>query len=524
MRAIAETFSAAPLAVLFASLLATPAGFPALAQSPNTDLPVDLQFVAGSAAPQQQWPGDIGQMYEPNAPAGTRHSIGCTNALPLSTSALGVWGHDEGPSVLFPSPDGRILWYWGDTVTAYHTSFTNCTTASGGFAYQVNTCTQANLVSDTCLGVDTVSFVDATSIANGLLWKCSYLADLDNYLINGGSSPSYSTSNCAKMQYISDSAHTGSVPKAGFTYEHVPGSGAGVLLTNESMLAGHTASGLFALPDTSGNNHLYAVYDILSQADAGFNFRTRSILLRMGGDSSTITATQMPNLIRLYALSQAATPLPTGTAYVVNDTVHMTATVYTCGSMFDTRWSTQSLWQGIILSGQTPQLTYPIASVAADQNSLTINANVPNPVSSCSAALNFDIVPNQDHNTGKFIFASPEVVPASTIGALNLGPLLPWLPAGDPALCFWGSSFYYRNSNVYLGCMDGTDANVKSGISAMNYFTGYDASGHPQWATNAEASAVPLLSSWTHNTTSSPRRPASGNCPFDGSNPSTASY
>ncbi len=166
--------------------------------------------------------------------------------------------------------------------------------------------------------------------------------------------------------------------------------------------------------------------------------------------------------------------------------------------------------EGMLFSGQTPQLTYPVTSVAMDLMSLTIKGNVPSPMPNCVSPLTFDVVPNQDASTGKFIFASPELISAATISARNLGPLMPWLTTGDPALCFWGSSFYYRNSNVYLGCMDGTDANVQSGISAMNYFTGYDASGRPQWATNAEARAVPLLSSWTHNTTSSPQTPCVG--------------
>ncbi len=85
---------------------------------------------------------------------------------------------------------------------------------------------------------------------------------------------------------------------------------------------------------------------------------------------------------------------------------------------------------------------------------------------------------------------------------------MPWLPSGT-ALCFWGTSFYYRSSNVYLGCMSAKDSVVKGasynlGVVGMHYFAGFDRSGKVTWSDSTlsahpEADAVPLLSSWSHS-------------------------
>lgn len=85
----------------------------------NTDVPVDIVFVSNSAIPQELYPGDVEQIYEINAQSGTSYNSQSTQVNALTNA--GVWGHDEGPSLVLEDTVniGDILWYWGDTVTAF---------------------------------------------------------------------------------------------------------------------------------------------------------------------------------------------------------------------------------------------------------------------------------------------------------------------------------------------------------------------------------------------------------------------
>ena len=159
-----------------------------------------------------------------------------------------------------------------------------------------------------------------------MLQTCSYLADLDSALLLAGIPlPSYSGSHCPTIQYLLRGTQQDEVPKAAFTYEalaQIPASqcpgglnSAGTLCAGEDMLLGHTATGLFTLPDDSNPNvhYLYVLYQVTTQNDAGFNFRTESILLRSTADVS-VAPTSMPTLSRLYTFSQAT--IPTGVVTV----------------------------------------------------------------------------------------------------------------------------------------------------------------------------------------------------------------
>lgn len=474
------------------------------------DLPPEVSFAGGSVVPVQLWPGDVAQIYEPNVPTGN----GTYNHEPTAATALtnaGVWGHDEGPSIALA--DGRVLWYWGDSVTAYEqTGVAACGIGSGNWcAYQLQTCT-SNGSTQSCLGADTVSYAPAGGVAAGKLYKCTNISDWDNALIAGtGFTPDYT--NCSQMQYITTHGGDG-IPKAGFTFEDSSLDSTHPLATGEDLLLGHTATGLFAVPDSvdSAKERLYVNYQVKSQVNAGFNFRTESILLRSSNYTGDITGSVMPKLGRYYTFSQPPI-IPQGTVRIDNTT----NTVTSCsGSKFGTRaqgWDKSYYWQALLIEDPAGNpATYTVTGVSSD-TALTIDRAVPNdPVNDCSDSLNFDMIPNQDHDTGKFIFVAPELLDTSVVQGFGSGAM-PWLPANTKALCFWGSSFYYRNSNVYLACAQGDDATMSAssaayypgfGLSVLHYFTGFDVSGNPVWedvaggTVPAEVDAVPLLTSWTH--------------------------
>ena len=471
----------------------------------NTDVPNNLVAVGQNAVPQQLFPGDYEQIYEINSSGSAKyHSSNSTR--PLALTNYGVWGQDEGPSVQLPGVDGRVIWYWGDTVTAYQISFlgTHCAVGAappGWCAYQNST--NCNGTAGGCLGVDTVSFISQADAAN--VPKCTHLLGWDNSLISGGTPVS---GTCPTMEYIVDTVHHGAgsgIPTAGFTYEQIPAKGTtGGLVSGEDMLAGHTATGVFTLTDTLGVNRLYTVYTVSSLTSSGGNngyaFRTESVLLRTPASTTAINSTAMPYLNRIAPFSQAPTSIPAGTATAVdNGGTPPTSTLTACsGTTFDPNWAHQSSWQGILIAGKL----YP-GTAPASTTTLTLQGDVA--ISSCAG---FNAVPNPDTSTGKFMFASPQLVTQTMISNLGVGSLLPSALQSTNLICFWGSGFYYRNTNVYFGCMAADDATAStaaytagSGLNVMWYVTGLDPhTGAPTWTSGtvagAEAAAVPLLSSW----------------------------
>ena len=472
----------------------------------SRDLPPEISFAGGSVAPSQLWPGNIAQLYEANAPSGPVSATENTAAQALTNAQ--VWGHDEGPSTILA--DGRVLWYWGDSVTGYQETGVACVPSGAKYcAYQLSMCT-SNSVTESCLGGDTVSFVPAAGVP-AKLYGCVFMSAWDNALLAGQTfTPDYS--HCSQMQYIAPHAGGNGAPKAAFTFESAYLDSSHPLVSGEDLLLGHTATGIFALPDSSDSalERLYVLYQVQSVNNAGFNFRTESILMRGSNYTSDISISTMPILGRYYPLSSVS--IPSGTLAVVNGAG--TATLSPCtGSHFSSSWTTATVWQGMLIedpSGGTA--TYPIQS--ASSSSVTITGNVPNsPPSTCTpSAVQFDAVPTQQGNTGKFMYTAAEILTSAQVAALGPG-VMPWLPANDSAVCFWGASFYYRQSNLSLACAVGTDAALTAsgntyyagyGASVLYYFTGFSPSGLPQWETvsagtnPAEVHAVPLLYSWNH--------------------------
>ncbi len=484
------------------------------------DVPNDVIFVQGSATPQQQWVGDTMQMYEPGAIRGTTQADGLcgplagstyfcgpTNSLSISQPGFscmmgvscppGVWGHDEGVSVqLLPvSSDGRLLIFWGDSVTAYNAGAVPPTD------YQTFNCGTGG---GSCLGVDTVSLLSSSDVSN--VPNCTYLQDLDNYLLGATQFlPTYTGGtgeggNCPVAQYIVDTAHNGtSVPWAGFTYQHVSG-----LASGEDMLLGHTATGAFPINDvTHSDTDLFVVYVVETQPGNGSRqFATESILLYQENVSpSNVNATSMPSLTRAYTFST----VPTGTA--IADAVHDTVTICT-GAGLDPAWPIHTLWQGVAI-GSSLTAPFPIQGFSGPSTldvSVPGGSSLPSTGSTCAGAtVPFAVVPVPDTaGAGRFMYAAPVVLSTSLIAQSGWAAGLPSGLGSGPVVCFWGADFGYRNSNVHLGCMAASTSTIKGasygggGVSAMYYLSGLDAGGNTAWIQGYETQAVPMLTSFSN--------------------------
>ncbi len=473
------------------------------------DLPADIGLRPNSAVPRQQWPGDNDQIYEPFG-RNVTYYFERTNAQAMSgPNKPGVWGHDEGPSALLATGDGRILWMWGDSVTAYQDAGTPACAPSGSSwcSFQNSSYCQGTSGPKTngCIGVDTVGFIASGDVPK--LATCVHLAQVDGALI-AGTTPTTDYSSCATMTYIIDPAHATEsvpVPNAGFTYEHATGLNP----TNEDMLAGHTATGPFVIDDYPNPSNLYVLYQVQSQPTTTGSLKyTMENILLTHTNTSLITSTGMPQLAKTFPISQAA--IPTGQVW----TSGTNSNVYACPSSsgnFNTdnnpadpgSWLNTTYWQGISIMG----VTYAVQSVnSASQLAVVGTPPGTGGSTTCATSTLYNMLPTPDNNPGEFMFVSPEVIDP---GALGLAAAMPWLPAGAEAVCFWGSGFEYRASNVYLGCMQAADSviagstNTGAGVSSMYYFSGFSGNGAPIWnnlgaVSNPEALAVPLLTSWNH--------------------------
>ena len=443
------------------------------------DTAVDITFVPNSAIPQQQWPGDVGQMYE--AVGKTTYCAEPTNAQAMTN--FGVWGHDEGVSV---DTGSYIFWFWGDTIAAYFDS-----TSHVWKTYQLGVCQGGGGSTGSCIGVDTVSFLPANSAFSG----CRHLAVLDQALLAGSCPATTPYTQCSKMRYFIDVSHIGTTPKAAFNNESVSG-----LSTSpyEDLLGGHTPDGAFY---TGGN--IYITYGVLTQPRNPLVYHVHSGLLKVVNTATLPTSSGQcdrtmstcPYFSKLYNFS-VAPQIPTGnaTATAGNATIDL-------GQPYaDSTWNDPTQWQALEIQGTE----YQVINVIDSQH---VNV-LPTPTVSYDGTSQnalFNMVPTQDNHPGKFMFNGTEILTNTqliNVGLLNFLPTALRTCPNSSILFAWGSGFYYRHSNIYLTamCADATTidgaTNSGTGLSAAYYMAGLDADGNPAWAAAAEASAAPFLTSW----------------------------
>ncbi len=124
--------------------------------------------------------------------------------------------------------------------------------------------------------------------------------------------------------------------------------------------------------------------------------------------------------------------------------------------------------------------------------------------------MSYAAIPVQGTGPGRFLFAAPEVLSASLIAQRGWSGGFPSGLQGGAVVCFWGSDWEYRKSNLYLGCMAAdrttieTATNGGTGVSAMYYLTGLDGNGTTAWLQGNETQSAGMLTSWTHGSGNTP--------------------
>ncbi len=277
-------------------------------------------------------------------------------------------------------------------------------------------------------------------------------------------------------------------------------------------LLGHTPTGAFALAYTANNDSdLFVVYNVMSQKPTdGLNYETDAVLLYENDANSTdvsvnphpVSKTPMPNLTRAYSFST----LPNGTVYIVDGVLRR---AYRCtGSSLDANWTNTALWQGLIIGGTV----YPVTSVDLIDGYVTLGGGgLPSTGTTClGTTVSYAAIPVQGAGPGRFLFAAPEVLSASLIAQRGWSGGLPANLQGGAVVCFWGSDWEYRKSNLYLGCMAADRTTIEgatnggTGVSAMYYLTGLDGNGNTTWLHGNETQSAGTLTSWKHGSGNAP--------------------
>ncbi len=232
-------------------------------------------------------------------------------------------------------------------------------------------------------------------------------------------------------------------------------------------------------------------------SDGSFNFATESVLLYQDNVNGTggVGPAQMPNLARLYPFST----VPNGTVSASGG-----ATITHCsGASFDAAWvSSGGTWQGIDINGKL----YQVQTVGSG----TLTVSGPPYPAAAPCGLPYSAIPVEGNGPGRFMYASPVVLTAAMISANGWAAGLPSALSGGDVVCFWGSDFEYRGSNVYLGCMAANKSTIEgasygtSGVSAMYYLSSVDANGNTVYAPGDETQSANLLTSFNHGGVTAP--------------------
>ncbi len=427
--------------------------------------PSDAYIVPGSDLPLEQWTGDLSQIYSAEALYSYK-----TNAQ--AETDYGVWGQGAGTAAQFP--DGRLFFFFGDTVTAYQGSDGNW------FDYQRNNCGETGR--GTCIGVDTIGF-----IPNGVnLSQCNYLDQVDSAL-QARQTPPTSYGACPAIQYIVDPSHqpSTSIPRVAWTQD----SSVTGLVGEEGVLADRIPTGVFV-----NDNTLYAIYEAITRHPhiSGLKYDVESMLLRANQPTTSITGETPITWTRLYPWSSAN--LPTGPCRTVYGSAQVTAAAGT----FSAQWANNPrVWQGIEIDG----VVYQIQSVAADGSSITLSSPVTG-ISDNSAV--FNVLPAENSQPGKLMSSAPFLLNLDTMNATGIESQLPGPLKGLNSVLFViGSGYFWRSENVFLMAMDpskidGSSNNTGKGVADAWYLTSGNTGGGVLWAQGDETNAVPLITSWQH--------------------------
>ncbi len=471
------------------------------------DNPNDPVKPVSTATPQQQLGGDLFQVLNMNYQGGLAAYGQPTNLLGQTNA--GVWGMDQGNCTLLP--DNRIFCIYGDTITTFWDAADG---RSQWDAYQFEDVCPSNGGisggSSGCLGLKAMSLIPAVGGNPADPSGCNAIPGLDTAL-TAGQTPTINYTNCWKPVYVTNSSHlAGSQPA--MASQTVSGLGTDADGINEVILAGHTPSAAFVVGD-----NLYIEWNVTRKGVAAVGnggYQMESILMQCGPTSAItdILTTELP-CAKTYVWSQAPM-IVSGMATVTNGSGTVTRS---SGGKFSSYMTTAAGGGGtgayqLVFVDTTNQQEYRITGYTDDTH-ITIS-----PVyAGASGSIGWNVMQHQQTNIGKFVDSSTSVF--TVAGLPWASQLPPALQSAATILCTWGSSWAWRQSNLYLMCMDAANTDTATytydparvngssgGLQQAYYLTALSSSGVPSWTLDAtdgaENQATPLLTTWNHNVAS----------------------
>ena len=416
---------------------------------------------------------------------------------------------DQGNCTLLP--DNRIFCIYGDTITTFWDAADG---RSQWDAYQFEDVCPSNGGisggSSGCLGLKAMSLIPAVGGNPADPSGCNAIPGLDTAL-TAGQTPTINYTNCWKPVYVTNSSHlAGSQPA--MASQTVSGLGTDADGINEVILAGHTPSAAFVVGD-----NLYIEWNVTRKGVAAVGnggYQMESILMQCGPTSAItdILTTELP-CAKTYVWSQAPM-IVSGMATVTNGSGTVTRS---SGGKFSSYMTTAAGGGGtgayqLVFVDTTNQQEYRITGYTDDTH-ITIS-----PVyAGASGSIGWNVMQHQQTNIGKFVDSSTSVF--TVAGLPWASQLPPALQSAATILCTWGSSWAWRQSNLYLMCMDAANTDTATytydparvngssgGLQQAYYLTALSSSGVPSWTLDAtdgaENQATPLLTTWNHNVAS----------------------
>jgi len=462
----------------------------------DTDDPVKP---VNTATPQQQLAGDLFQILNSNYQGG-QSAYGQPTNLLAQTNA-GVWGMDQGVCTLFP--DNRIFCIYGDTITTFWDAGRN---QWNDYEF-LDVCPPNGGVSGGdkgCLGLKAMSLIPPTGGNPADPSACNAIAAVDSGL-TAGSMPAINNSGCWTPAYITNSSHlAGSQPA--MASQTVAGLDTDADGIHEVILAGHTPSTVFVV-----NGNLYIEWNVTRKGIAAVGlsgYQMEGILMKCGPTSAitTVLTAELP-CSKSYVWSQAPMVIE-GKAQVTNGSKTVTAKSGEFASYMTTPGGGGTGANRLIWVDTDNQQEYAITGYT-DSAHITISP----PYAGASGTVGWNVMQHQETNIGKFVDSTSSVF---TVAGLSWASQLPpALQSATTIVCTFGSSWAWRQSNLYLMCMDAANIDTATytydparvngsggGLQQAYYLTGLSADGTPSWTQGAENLAMTLLTSWDHKISS----------------------
>ena len=293
---------------------------------------------------------------------------------------------------------------------------------------------------------------------------------------------------------------------------------------------GHTPTGAFV---AGGRLYVSWVVQRAYNSAIGSGYMTENDLLDCGPTTgvTSILSAQLP-CSKLYVWSQ----MP---SYVHG--AHAAATNGQSAIVLSRDELIQSYAEGLIFLDETNNQEYRVTGWTD-----TKHFNISPGFAGSTGEIHWSLMQQQQTNIGKFINSSCEVYAVSGLPApVKNGLPLPLQSVSDVLVC-WGSTWAFRQSNLYLlvqdaslikgsSCVGGTcytyasnasystctapcrEDGTSGGLTQAYYLTALDLSGNPTWTNDpsagAEQLAIPLLTTINHKSSIPPKLCIPDACP-----------